>query len=116
MSEQTGMRGRVCLVTGATDGIGLATAQALAARGATVVLAGRNPVKAGDARARITEATGNDRVSTLLADLSIMDGVRKLAADFRCWSITRARCSSSASRRPTIWSRPSRSITWRTTC
>jgi NAD(P)-dependent dehydrogenase (short-subunit alcohol dehydrogenase family) len=36
------MSGKVCLVTGATNGIGKATAQALAQMGATVVIIGRN--------------------------------------------------------------------------
>ena len=37
------MIGRICLVTGATNGIGKATAQALAEMGANVVIVGRNP-------------------------------------------------------------------------
>ena len=39
------MNGKICLVTGATNGIGKATAQALAQMGATVVIVGRNPAK-----------------------------------------------------------------------
>jgi NAD(P)-dependent dehydrogenase (short-subunit alcohol dehydrogenase family) len=39
------MNGVICLVTGATNGIGKATAQALAQMGATVVIVGRNPPK-----------------------------------------------------------------------
>ena len=35
------MSGKICLVTGATNGIGKATAQALAQMGATVVIVGR---------------------------------------------------------------------------
>ena len=37
------MNGKICLVTGATNGIGKATVQALAQMGATVVIVGRNP-------------------------------------------------------------------------
>ena len=37
------MQGKVCMVTGATSGIGLVTALALAQQGATVVIVGRNP-------------------------------------------------------------------------
>ncbi len=36
------IRGRICLITGATSGIGKATAEALAKSGATVVLVGRD--------------------------------------------------------------------------
>jgi NAD(P)-dependent dehydrogenase (short-subunit alcohol dehydrogenase family) len=39
------MNGKICLVTGATNGIGKATALALAQMGATVVIVGRNPAK-----------------------------------------------------------------------
>ena len=39
------MNGKICLVTGATNGIGKATAQALAKMGATVIIVGRNPAK-----------------------------------------------------------------------
>ncbi len=39
------MNDKICLVTGATNGIGKATAQALAQMGATVVIVGRNPAK-----------------------------------------------------------------------
>ena len=37
------MKGKICLVTGATNGIGKATAQALAQMGATVVIVGLTP-------------------------------------------------------------------------
>jgi NAD(P)-dependent dehydrogenase (short-subunit alcohol dehydrogenase family) len=60
------------LVTGATDGIGLATARALAAQGATVLAHGRNPAKLG----RVCEELDCEG---LLADLSSMDQVRQLA-------------------------------------
>ena len=45
-----GLSGRVCLVTGATGGIGLATARLLAAEGARVVVSGRDPERVEQAR------------------------------------------------------------------
>jgi 3-oxoacyl-[acyl-carrier protein] reductase len=45
-----GLRGRVCLVTGSTSGIGLATARLLAAEGARVAVCGRNSARVDRAR------------------------------------------------------------------
>src|SRR5687768_16448137 len=45
-----GLRDRVCVVTGSTGGIGLATARLLAAEGARVVVTGRDPVRLEAAR------------------------------------------------------------------
>ena len=44
------LTGRTAVVTGANSGVGFETAAALAASGATVVLACRNPVRAEAAR------------------------------------------------------------------
>lgn len=59
------------MVTGATSGIGLVAAQALAQLGATTVLVGRNPEKGPAAVACIQQETGNASVEFMLADLSI---------------------------------------------
>lgn len=73
------MRGRICLVTGATDGIGWMTARALARDGARVVLVGRNQAK-GEARTEALRAeTGNDSVGFERADLAAQRDVRALA-------------------------------------
>jgi NAD(P)-dependent dehydrogenase (short-subunit alcohol dehydrogenase family) len=77
------MQGKICLVTGATSGIGLVTAQALAQQGATVVLVGRNPERAAAAFSSIQQATGNPHVACLMADLSAQDQVRQLVAEFQ---------------------------------
>jgi len=76
------MRGRVCLVTGATSGIGKATAHALATKGASVVLVGRDPRK-GEATVReIRQSTTNEEVELLRADLSSQASIRELADHF----------------------------------
>lgn len=77
------MQGRVCLVTGATSGIGLYTAAGLARAGATVVMVGRDGVKGGQARTQVEELAGAGAgpVHLLLADLASMNSIRKLAAD-----------------------------------
>ena len=73
------MRDRKVVVTGATSGLGQAAALQLAELGARVILVGRNPDKAADARREIVAATGNDDVAVALADLSLLADVRKLA-------------------------------------
>jgi dehydrogenase/reductase SDR family protein 12 len=73
------LRGRTVVVTGATSGLGRATAQQLAALGARVVLVGRDAGKAQAARREIAAATGNDDIAVALADLSLLAEVGRLA-------------------------------------
>lgn len=76
------MRGRICLVTGATSGIGFETARGIAQRGATVVIVGRDLERSRTAVDRIRQQTGNLNVEYLVADLSIQAEVRRVAAEF----------------------------------
>jgi NAD(P)-dependent dehydrogenase (short-subunit alcohol dehydrogenase family) len=77
------MAGKICLVTGATSGIGKVTATALAAQGAEVILVGRNRQKAEDSVRWIKSETGNEAVDYLLADFSDLQEVRELAISFK---------------------------------
>jgi len=77
------MQDKVCLVTGATSGIGKVTAKALAAQGAQVVVVGRNQQKTKDTLQQITAETGNDTVEFLLSDFSDLQQVRQLASEFQ---------------------------------
>jgi NAD(P)-dependent dehydrogenase (short-subunit alcohol dehydrogenase family) len=70
---------QVILVTGSTDGLGRATAEELAGRGATVLLHGRNAARGDMALRGIQAATGNDRVAYHLADFGSLAHVRGLA-------------------------------------
>ena len=83
MPTTTDMRGKVCLITGATSGIGLVAARELARFGARVVLVGRNPAKAEAVVSQIRSQTGNADVESLLADLSSQRQIHKLARQFR---------------------------------
>jgi len=83
VASQPNLSGKTVLVTGATDGIGLYTAEALAGMGATVILAGRNPQKTEQAARAISEKTANPNVDFLVADLSSQKEVRRLADEFR---------------------------------
>jgi NAD(P)-dependent dehydrogenase (short-subunit alcohol dehydrogenase family) len=70
------------LITGGTNGIGLAAAQMLAARGANVAIVGRNEGRTQAAAARIRAvAAAGVAVGTFIADLSSQAAVRKLAAE-----------------------------------
>src|SRR5580692_1574173 len=72
------MSGEVCVVTGATSGIGKATAAALARRGAQVVLVGRHRGR-GEAAAAELAAAGGPAPRLEVADLASMGQVRTLA-------------------------------------
>jgi NAD(P)-dependent dehydrogenase (short-subunit alcohol dehydrogenase family) len=76
------MGGRVCLVTGATSGIGRATAQALAGMGASVVILARRPSGLDAVAAEMRAGTGNDDVTVLPADLASLASVRQAADRF----------------------------------
>ena len=77
------LQGKICLVTGSTSGIGKVTARELANRGATVVLVSRSRAKGEATQAEIKQATGNQHVELLVADLSLLQDVRRLATEFQ---------------------------------
>jgi retinol dehydrogenase 12 len=75
------MRGKTCLITGATSGIGLEAAEELARRGAGLILVGRDERRAAAARERIVTRVPGAVVALHLADLSRLAEIRRLAAD-----------------------------------
>ncbi len=77
------MTGKVVLITGGTAGIGEVTAEKLAGMGATVAIIARNREKAERVVAEIKQATGNQNVDYLIADLSSLAQVRRVADEFR---------------------------------
>ena len=70
---------KIILVTGSTDGIGLATAKMLLSQGHHVLLHGRNPAKLEKAERTLAGLSGSGRVESYIADLSRMDEVEALA-------------------------------------
>jgi dehydrogenase/reductase SDR family protein 12 len=74
------MGGKVVLITGANSGIGLATAEAVARKGATVILACRNAERGAQAQADLTRLTGNQDLHLELLDTSSLVSVRDFCA------------------------------------
>ncbi|MDB4882485.1 MAG: short-chain dehydrogenase/reductase [Gemmatimonadetes bacterium] len=74
------LRGRVCLVTGASRGLGKATALGLARLGATVVLLARDERLAAAAAEDVAIRSGNPEVAIVVADLASFAAVRAAAA------------------------------------
>ena len=79
MPDQTG---RVAVVTGANIGLGFETAKALAAHGATVVLACRDKQRCAAATATIALSGATGRVEAMQLDLADLDSVRDFSVAF----------------------------------
>jgi len=75
--------GRTAVITGANTGLGYETAAALAAKGASVVLAVRNLDKGKEAARRIERATPGAQVQLRELDLSSLDSIRAAADELR---------------------------------
>src|SRR5215468_8036442 len=78
-----GQQGRLAVVTGANTGLGFETAQVLAARGASVVLAVRDIEKGRRAAARIAGAAPGANVMVQPLDLTSLDSIRAAAGELR---------------------------------
>ena len=83
MTGAAPVRDRICLVTGATSGIGFETALGLARRGARVGLVGRDAARTRDAVGTIQAAVPGAQVDAFVADLSAQAEIRRLAGEVR---------------------------------
>lgn len=77
------MSGRVCVVTGASSGIGFETTRGLAARGARVLMVCRGRERGEVAAARIRAEHADAELELFLADLSAQADIRRVAAEIR---------------------------------
>jgi NAD(P)-dependent dehydrogenase (short-subunit alcohol dehydrogenase family) len=75
------MNGRICLVTGGTDGMGKEIARGLAKQCATVLITGRNSKKGEAVRNELQKNTGNPNIEFFIADFSSLESVRELASE-----------------------------------
>ncbi len=73
------LSGRVMVLTGATSGIGHAAARQIATCEATLVIVGRDAARNQRAVDELIQATGNDRVTHVAADMGDLGAVRDLA-------------------------------------
>jgi len=76
------MDAKVCVITGATAGIGFYTAMELARMGGSIIIIGRNRSKCINAIKMIQDDTGNPAIDFLLADLSSQAQIRTAAQLF----------------------------------
>jgi len=77
------IKGKYCMVTGASSGIGRQTALGLARLGARVTLVCRDPLRGQAAHEYICRGSGNRSVELMLADLSSQREIRELAVNYR---------------------------------
>lgn len=73
------MKNRIVLVTGATAGIGKATVFSLAKSGTSLILLGRNEMKAETVSRQIKQKTGNEKVRFYKADFLLMKEIKSVA-------------------------------------
>lgn len=77
------IKGKICLITGATSGIGKAAARLLAKEGAHLIIHGRDAAKTEATKHEIIQDTGNEQIDVVTGDLSLLSAVRKIGDHIR---------------------------------
>lgn len=81
--EGKDLNGTRVFVTGATSGLGKETVRAMAAKGAEIILAGRNQDTLDAAVQEITSSHPDAKLDTIVCDLSSLESVRACGAEAR---------------------------------
>lgn len=79
----TDMKGKTCIITGATSGIGKETALGLGNLGAKIVFTSRNKERGTAVRKELVDRSGNSDIEFILCDLSSLQSVRECADRFK---------------------------------
>ena len=75
------LSGKTVFVTGGNSGLGQETARAMAAKGAHVVIAGRDQAKLDEAKAAIESDVSGANVETIIGDLGSLESIRACGAE-----------------------------------
>jgi len=81
-STARSIEGKTCIITGASSGIGKASAEQLASMGAHVVMVCRSPKKGERAKAEVEAKSGSKSVELMQADFASLASVRAFADDY----------------------------------
>lgn len=80
--QDNDLKGKVCVITGASSGLGLKAAEEFARRGCKLYLACRNANKGAEAVEHVVKATGNQDVHLKICDLASLASIRQFSLSF----------------------------------